>query len=348
MKRCLMIGAGGMAGGWIRSFYPRFRERAEIVGLVDVREEPLQSAGDFLGLPTNRRFQGMAEAFAQVEADYCTIVIPPAFHRDAVMHAVARGLPILSEKPIADTWEACLEIYRAVMGAGLPMQVVQNYRYTPRIQAIQQAVREGRIGNVRYIVSRFAADYRQRNAWGAFRHEIPHSLLVEGSVHHFDQIRYLSGADCETIAGWEWRPEQPSFDGECCGLYVMRMTNDVRAQYEGNCLEAGWQNSWHEEYYRLEGENGALTVDRDNVVRLLVHSSTQGLRIEELAPVRREYEGHAAIIDQFLTWLEGGPAPETRLEDNIKSAAMLFGAIEASQTNQTVNVAAKVAAIGGG
>jgi predicted dehydrogenase len=346
LKRCLMIGAGGMAGAWIRHFYPRFTGRAEIVGLVDVREEPLQSAGEFLGLPADRRFRDMAAAFQQVEADYCTIVIPPAYHRDAVMHAVERRLPILSEKPIADTWDACLEIYRAVMGAGLRMQVVQNYRFTPRIQTIQQAVRDGRIGKVNYIVGRFAADYRERGAWGAFRHEIPHSLLVEGSVHHFDQIRYLSGADCQTIAGWEWRPDHPSFDGECCGLFVMRMTNDVRAQYEGNCLEAGWQNSWHQEYYRLEGEHGAIAVDRDNVVRLLTHTAAQGLRIDELSPIHREYEGHTAIIDQFLTWLDGGPAPETRLEENIKSAAMLFGAIDASQTNETVNVGAKLAAIG--
>src|SRR5262249_15422976 len=116
-------------------------------------------------------------------------------------------------------------------------------------------------------------------------------------------------------------------------------------QYEGNCLEAGWQNSWHQECYRVEGESGALIVDCDNVVRLLTHSTDQGLRTDELAPIRREHEGHQAIIDQFLTWLEGGPAPETRLEDNIKSAAMLFGAIDASEANQTVNVSAKLAEI---
>ena len=42
------------------------------------------------------------------------------------MHAVRRGLPILSEKPIADTWQASIDILRAVQGAGLKMQVVQN------------------------------------------------------------------------------------------------------------------------------------------------------------------------------------------------------------------------------
>jgi predicted dehydrogenase len=340
--RCLMIGAGGMAGGYVRSFFPQFADRVEIVALAEIRRETLDSAGDFLGLPANARFTDMAEAFARVEADFCTIVIPPAVHRDAVRHAVDRRLPILSEKPIADTWQACLEIYRAVTAADLRMQVVQNYRYTPRIMTLKSALDEGRIGRPNYLVARFAADYRERGAWGAFRHEIAHSLLVEGSVHHFDQIRNLATSDCQTIAGWEWNPGHPSFDGECCGLYTMRMQNDVRAQYEGNCLEAGWQNSWHTEFYRIEGEEGALALDRDGTARLLRHSSGRGLTTEELPPVHRQHEGHVAIVDQFLTWMEGGAAPETVLQDNIQSAAMLFAAIDASASGQAVDVQAKL------
>ena len=58
-KRCLMIGAGGMASGWIRHFYPRFGDRHEIVALVDVNADVLNDAGDFLGLPANRRYTDM-------------------------------------------------------------------------------------------------------------------------------------------------------------------------------------------------------------------------------------------------------------------------------------------------
>jgi predicted dehydrogenase len=340
--RCLMIGAGGMAGGYVHHFFPQFRERAEIVALAEIRREVLDSAGDFLGLPAGARFTDLKEAFRQVEADFCTIVIPPAVHRDAVLAAVERRMPILSEKPIADTWGACLEIYRAVTQANLRMQVVQNYRYTPRIMTLKAAITAGRIGRPNYLVGRFAADYRERNSWGKFRHEIPHSLLVEGSVHHFDQIRNLSGANGQSISGWEWNPGHASFDGECCGLYVIRMTNDLFAQYEGNCLEAGWQNSWHQEFYRVEGQEGALVLDRDGTVRLLWHTTGSGLVTEELPPVRGQYDGHTAIVDQFLTWMEGGPAPETVLQDNIQSAAMLFSAIDASAAGQTVDIPAKV------
>lgn len=341
-KRCLMIGAGGMAGAWIRRFYPRFNDRHEIVGLVDINEAALNDAGDFLGLPAGQRFTDMRAAFDAVEADYCTIVIPPACHRDAVLLAAEKRMDILSEKPIADTWEASLDIYRAVKQAGVRMLVIQNYRYSPRMLTMRQALREGRAGRINYIMGRFAADYRAYGAWGAFRHEIPHSLLVEGAVHHFDMMRNLSGADCKTIAGWEWNRPWGSFKGECCAMYVMDMTSGVKASYEGSGLGAAHQNGWHQEYYRAECEDGAVVVGRDGVTRIYRHTVGQGMTMAEIPTVQPEYDGHQWLIHEFLTWLDGGPVPDTALDDNLKSVAIVFGAIEASRTNAAVDVAAMV------
>jgi predicted dehydrogenase len=39
-----------------------------------------------------------------------------------------------------------------------------------------------------------------------FRHEMQHGLLIEGGIHHLDQLRNLCGADCQTITGWDWNP----------------------------------------------------------------------------------------------------------------------------------------------
>ncbi|OGG43703.1 MAG: hypothetical protein A3F84_27315 [Candidatus Handelsmanbacteria bacterium RIFCSPLOWO2_12_FULL_64_10] len=344
-RRCLMIGAGGMAGAWIRRFYPNFRDRAEIVGLVDIKPDILKDAGDFLNLPPSRRFTDLRAAFQAVDADYCTIVIPPAAHRDAVTLAVERKMDIFSEKPIADTWDACVDIYRAVKRAGLRMLVIQNYRYTPRMLTMREVLRSGRLGRINYLMGRFAADYRKYGAWGAFRHEIPHSLLVEGAVHHFDMLRNLSGADCKTVAGWEWNPAWSSFKGECNNLYVLTMSNGVRACYEGSGTGAGVQNSWHKEYYRAECEGGAVAVGRDDVVRVYEHRAGQGMRIEEVPSVRPAHEGHNHLIHEWLNWLDGGPPPDTVLDDNLKSVATVFGAIEASRTNSVVDVEKMVAEV---
>ena len=137
--------------------------------------------------------------------------------------------PIVSAEGWCGEFKRRVAIYQAVQKADVKMQVVQNYRFTSRILTVKKAIKDGHIGEPNYIMARFATDYRRRGAWGMFRHEIPHSLLVEGAVHHFDQIRNLAESDCQTISGWEWNPGHPSFDGECCGTYVMRMTNGLFA-----------------------------------------------------------------------------------------------------------------------
>ena len=340
----LVIGAGGMAGNWLRRFLPAHGERVQIAGIVDVNADVLEVARRDLGLRTDQCFTKMTEAFDTVDADAVAIVVPPQFHREAVENACRRGLPILSEKPIAGTWEDVSAIARAVDHAGVRMVVMQNYRYTPRIQTLKKVLDSGRVGALRYAVARFAADYREPLSWGApFRHEMAHALLVEGSIHHFDQLRHLTGQDCVSIAGREWNPGAPSFKGECLALYTMQFTGGINAQYEGSGLAAGWQNTWHGEAYRLECEGGAIVLDRDHVVRIQEHTRGQGMRVEEVPTVSLPFEGHAAVIGQFMDWMDGGPAPVTTLDDNLHSAAMLFGAIEASAHGTVVDVPALVA-----
>ncbi len=337
-KRCLMIGAGGFAGSWIRGFLQGFEDRMEIVGLVDINLEALNGSGDFLGLPDERRFTDMGEAFSSVESDFCIIVIPPSAHKEAVMHAVQNKIDILSEKPIADSWNDCVEIFRAVKGSGIKMTVIQNYRYNPVMLTMRQVLRDGSLGRTNYIMGRFAADYRKYGSWGAFRHEIEHSLLIEGAVHHFDMLRNLSGGDPVSIAGWEWNPEWSSFKGDCCNLYLVDMSNGIKASYEGSCTAAGAQNSWHHEYYRAECENGAVAVGRDGIVRIYEFAAGKGLKVAEVPNIRPEFEGHRWIINEFLNWLDGGSVPDTVVDDNIKSVAMVFAAIEASRKNSKIDI----------
>ncbi len=119
--RAIMVGTGGIARAWIGRFLPPFADRLRVVAVVDVVAAAREAAGEALGLPADARFAEMAEAFAAAErlgADCCIITVPPAIHRAAALGAMAAGLAILSEKPIADTWDAAVDIYRAATPYG--------------------------------------------------------------------------------------------------------------------------------------------------------------------------------------------------------------------------------------
>jgi predicted dehydrogenase len=335
-----MVGAGGQGEEWIRRILPPFAERLEIVGLVDVSLEALSASGDYLGLAAERQFTDMAAAFGAVEADLCIVSIPARFHRAAVEHAAAQGVAILCEKPLAATWEDCVAIQRAVTSAGVKMQVVQNYRYDASMQAMKQVLRSGQLGRINYIAARFLDDCREYDTWQR-RHELPHAMLTDGAAHHLDMLRNLTGGDCQTISALEWNPPWSSSKGEFCALCILAMSNGIRASYEGNAVAAGKQNDWHREAYRAECEGGSVTVGIDQVVRIHRHTRQGGVVSEEVPRPHLPHEGHAYIVAEFLDWLdEPENVPATTLDDNMRSAAMIFGAIQSAHSGQVVDVQA--------
>jgi predicted dehydrogenase len=329
---------------WIERFLPNFADRIEVTGVVDVDRGRLDAAADLIGLDRSKRFLNTTSGFASADPDFCVVAVPPSAHRAVVVAACGRQINVLSEKPIADSWESALMMYRAVKSTDVKMQVIQNYRYNASMLTFREVLRSGELGRINYVVGRFQEDYREPLSWGvAFRHEIPHGLLVEGSIHHFDMIRNLTGGDCATLAGWDWNPSWSSSKGEFCAMYVMTMTNGTRASYEGNGTAAGDPNPWHQEHYRAECEAGAVTIGRDQIVRIHRYKRGGDVATIEVPTAKPEYEGHNYQINEFLNWLDGGPTPETVLDDNLKSNAMLFAAIEASRAKQVVDVEAMVA-----
>ncbi len=335
MKRCIVVGCGGRGSYWTNHVLGAMKDQVQVVGLVDVAPEPLAQGAETHGLAESALFGDVTEACDTIEADFCLISSPPWVHEEAVRAACEHGMAILSEKPIADTLEASVRIKRMVEAAGLPMVVVQNYRYSPFMLAFREVLRQQRLGRLNYLIGRFAADYNPPKSWGRrFRHEMDYALLIEGSVHHFDMIRNLTGADCEEIFGYGWIPAWADFKGDSNGLYVMRMTGETFAFYEGSCTAEGPQNPWHKEYYRAECEEGAVVIDADNVVRI-VRIDGEDEIVEQPTDLP---EPGAAIVGEFLDYLATGVPGQTAIADNIKSVGMVFAAIECDRTGRPVRV----------
>ncbi len=335
MRRCIVVGCGGRGGYWTNRVLAGMKDQVEVVALVDIDEEALAKGAATHDLPESALFEDADEAMDAVEADFCLISTPPWIHEENVRSACEHNLPVLMEKPIADTLEASVRIKKMVDQAKLQCVIVQNYRYSPFMLAFRDAVRGGSVGRLSYVVARFAADYNPPKMWGKrFRHEMDHALLIEGSVHHFDMIRNVSGRDCEEIFGYGWIPAWADFEGNSNGLYVMKLTDDAFASYEGSCTTEGYENPWHHEYYRAECEEGAVVVGADNIVKILRVDGAEEV-VEQ--PVGIPEQGEAIVLE-FLEYLATGVPPQTAIEDNIKSVGMVFAAIRCDETGQPVNV----------
>ena len=342
MKRALLVGAGGWARSkWVNVLLPDFDDRVSVAGVVDIDADALRESGEALSVPPERRYTEMDRAFAEVEADFCIISVPPAHHRRAAVLAAGNGMHIISEKPLADTHEDARAIHLAVTERTIKMVITQNYRFETPILTLKDVLASGRLGRLNYVMARYAHDYREAGSWRVDHvYEREHPLLIEGGIHHLDMLRNLTGSNCETIMGYGWNPGWSAFKSVSSCMLVMQMENGVKAVYEGNSLEAGRINPWFHEGYRVECEKGAAVLDSDQVVRVYQRDTQGNETVEEIPSINVNRAGHHVIMTDFLDWLDGGDPPETQLSDNAHSAAMLFAAIAAIEGGEVERVSA--------
>ena len=104
-KRVIHVGVGSFGRRWCSEFLAANVADGTIAvaAIVDVDEGALEFGRKTLGLPADACFTDAAAAFAARPADFCTVVVPPNRHEAVVDAALAHGLDILCEKPIADT-----------------------------------------------------------------------------------------------------------------------------------------------------------------------------------------------------------------------------------------------------
>jgi predicted dehydrogenase len=331
------VGLGGWGTAWCRHILAPFIEEGavEVVAAVDRNPEALAVAREALGLPAGRCYTDPCLAFAESEADFCTVVTTPDSHEQIVDLALEHGMDILSEKPIADTLEASCRIADKVARAGSRMGVTMSHRFDQDKTTLREEVRSGRWGALDYVVCRFTCDCRRFGSWGRFRHEIPDALMVEGAVHHLDLIADLAGGRCESLYAETWNPRWGEFAGDSQGLVLLHMDNGTRATYEGAKTNAAGLNCWTQEYLRAECELGTLVLDRR---KLEAYPYDAGGVSQPIALRERKHWQNRWLLEQFLAWREGGAPMETNVEANLQSVALVFSAIESSLTGRPVRV----------
>lgn len=342
--RMIQVGTGGFGTWWCRNFLPPNVQDGlvEVVAAVDANPDALINAKEGLGLSDSRLYTDINKAFDGNRADFCSIVVPPAFHESVVDIALAHDMHIISEKPIADTIEASLRIAAKVRTAGKKMGVTMSHRFDQDKTTLRQELRSGRHGTLDYLVCRFTCDCRKFGSWGRFRHEIADTLMVEGAVHHLDILADMAGAKCDTIYAQTWNPAWGEFAGDSQGLVTMSFENGTRATYEGAKTNAAGLNGWGNEYIRAECENATVIMARRKLERF-VHNADgyteafegQG---EEIPLIEQPKWANTWLIEKFVRWLDGGEPMETNVEDNLQSVALVFAAIESSRTGRPVKV----------
>ncbi|MGX5844080.1 Gfo/Idh/MocA family protein [Mesorhizobium sp. ArgA1] len=339
MMNAVLVGCGAMSKAWLDA--ARQIDGLAIVGLVDLDAERAKARAREYGLDGVVIGTSLEQVLGQTRPDAVFDVVVPAARRDVAFAAFAHNCHLLTEKPLADTPENARAIVEAARGAGRVHAVVQNRRYVANVRRIRRFLDSGAIGKPTSI----HADFFVAPHFGGFREEMAHVLLLDMAIHTFDAARYMVGGEPAGVYCQEWEPANSWYRQGSSASAVFDLGGGKVFTYAGSWCADGFRTSW-EGSWRIVAERGSLIWDGNDTLKAEMvvlgrdglFAKTQPIDVLPLDSADR-VGGHLGIIRDFMQAIETGTEPETRGADNIKSLAMVFGAIESAETGRRVAIA---------
>ena len=331
-----------MAKGWLEALAeaPELKDRVEVVGMVDIDRAAADRLRAEFGL-TAQTGTDLDAVLAATKPDLLFDVVIPSARRDVVLTGLRHGCHVLTEKPMAASLAEARELVAAARAAGRVHAVVQNRRYIEGVRRIRETIASGALGELTGL----HADFFIGAHFGGFRDVMQNVLLLDMAIHTFDAARFMSGKDPLAVYCHENNPRGSWYAHGAAANAIFEFSDDVAFTYNGSWAAEGANTSW-ESAWRIIGTRGTLLWDGADVWDAHVVNGHEGFlrpvaELEILPPAHdAQTHGHESVIAEFVHAIETGRQPETAGADNIKSLAMVFGAIESARTKarQTIQI----------
>lgn len=335
--RVLLLGLGFWGRNWMKLIHET--ERCELAGVAGAPAELEEIAAQY-NVPKDICFSDFREAIKNTKADIAVVVIPGVLHFEADEMALAHGMNVITEKPLAMNLEQAKQLL--AVKAKYPKQkfmASQNYRWRPHNQAIRNAIASGMIGEVETVM----ANFRKQEDLQGYRAGLEQPLLQDVCIHHFDLIRFYTGKNCKSAVCRSYHPSWSIFEGRPNTEALLTMEDGVQVTYTGSWAARGRETSWDGDYI-ITGSKGCLELDanddvwfyehKKNDAVVMVSGAQKGVKLEK---PDMKFTEMAYGFNMMMDCIEQDKTPETTLEDNFKSYAMVCACLESVETGKCVD-----------
>ncbi|WEZ82442.1 Gfo/Idh/MocA family oxidoreductase [Rhizobium sp. 32-5/1] len=330
-----------MAKGWLKAIAetPRLQSTVRIVGLVDVNPQAATALAEAFQLKDVVIGSDLETVLAKTSADVVFDVVIPAARHSVVSTGLRLGCHVLSEKPMAVSLEEGLDLVARAEKAGRIHAVVQNRRFISGVRRMRAFLDSGAIGELTGI----HCDFFIGAHFGGFREAMDNVLLLDMAIHTFDAARFVADKTPLAVYCHESNPKGSWYGRDAAADAIFEFSDDVTFTYRGSWCAEGANTSW-ESQWRIIGTKGTLLWDGADAFQAHRVVGNDGF-LRDLEPVNvpeladdAQTHGHASVISDFIAAIRDGSEPETASNDNIKSLAMVFAAIESARSRQRVTI----------
>jgi len=337
--KVVQVGAGGWGWSWIQFIMES--NAWDLAGIVARREEVKKRICDHYGLDGKTIYRSVKEAVENAEADAALVAVPPEAHLDVSLELLEGGLHCLVEKPLAPSIGEARTIVDAAKKAKKKLMVGQNYRFKRAPQTVKRLLEEGLIGSVG---SAFVS-FHKAPKFSGFRAEMDEPLIIDLSIHHFDQMRGILGLEPVSVFAHSWNPGWSYFKGNPVAAVVFEMQGGAVCTYNGDWVTKGVETTWDGDWY-IQGDLGEIHWARNEVTArtddVMKEVYFEGVRekggVLDADLVDLPVEDRPYVLVEFANAIRAGRDPETSGEDNLKTLAMVFGACRSLELKRQVTI----------
>lgn len=270
-------------------------------------------------------FESAVEMFEGFQPEVVSVGAVYGYNGDLIAQALERGLPVVSDKPIAATWPQ-LERLRALCADPARILLTEfPFRAQSEFQAARAAVRAGRIGEVVLATAQKSYRFGVRPAWYGRRQSYGGTLLWVAS-HAIDVIGFCTGAGFGRVVGTQGNlshPELGEMEDHCAVLF--ELTGGATAIVHADYLRPTAAATHGDDRLRLAGTKGILEVRDERCLLTTAEEAEQDITASA-APLQMHQE--------LLAALRGESDDLFSTEKSLQTAALLLRARDAADSRE--------------
>lgn len=325
---------------WASRVFPAVAS-AHLAGCVDASEAALAETRKLGVVDEDQCFTSLDAALERTAVSAVLVTTDLPSHIPMVKVALQAGKHVLVEKPFAPSVAEAMEAVELADRLGLTLMVSQNYRFFPAVRAAQQLMGEQRLGKLLYTEIDFRRHSPPSSTPFAGHRNWDQPLLLDMSIHHFDLLRAVIGAEPTSVSCRTHNPSWAGFREAPEGSAMIEFGDDLAVNYRGSWIHPGpktlWAGEWRMEFEKGElwwTSRGDMQVSSDDKAWTFDHyGKRNGVALPDVKLTDR-----AGALDAFVTAIAEGVQPESSGRENLGSLALAHAAVRSSLRGGTVVV----------
>jgi predicted dehydrogenase len=306
-----------------------------------------QQVAERHGVP---RYASLAELFDRDRPDGVVLATPNRLHVEGGLECVAAGVPVLVEKPLADTVEGAERLVRAAEAAGVALLTGHHRTYGGIMTAARKVIADGVLGRLVAVVGTtlFAKPADYFDVGGGWRRQPGGGPVLLNLVHDVNNLQSLAGdvvrVQATTANAARGFPVEDTaaavltFAGGALGTLVL---SDAAASGRSWEQTAGEDPSYprhtDEDCYHLAGTAGSLSIPTMRLTTFRDEPSWWTPFVASAVEVERS-DPLANQIAHFADVVRGAATPLCSGRDGLRSLRVVEAVLQSARAGLPVDL----------